>query len=519
MAIDDQTDTPLSADQPLAIADQSVNYGELKAYKFRVPEGALALQAEFTASTNYPQLLLTQAEQLPNNARNIEGGVLPLDNSYEGVSAAAPVGDYYVIVAGNSAIISNAGQVPSTYDLEVSIQGETLLDFNQGAIAVADQGNDAYQYFRVDVPQDAEGWELRVKDIVTNDDFGDVYFEVRRGSIPGAPGSTSCEAPSINSQSGFPEGCVVNGMSDWAGAEFNDGGDVGRQLVLGMGKALEAGVYFIRVSNFGSSPVSYTMESRGIGAQCGGNPCTIPVNDLPFVGSVMADLPAREVGWYRVNVPEGTTQWEVSLKPEGLGEADLAVREGGIASVLREGTGTQYSSDDSFNTNQAKLVENIGNDYFYSFADPVEAQVTPGVYYIAVISRGNSPQYSYSLGSGDVSFTLSSGAVQVEDFTGVELGSGVPFSAVNQSVDFGQIKAYKFRAPEGASALTAAFSQSSNDPYLYITSAVSDQNQFPNFRLNTEGGKLPIDQGRDGVSAASPSGDYLVVVRGYSTYR
>ena len=95
-------------------------------------------------------------------------------------------------MSGEATFGNNAGHVPSTYDLQVSIQSETVLDFNQGAIAVVDQGDDEYQYFRVDVPEDAEGWELRVRDIVTNDDFGEVFFEVRRGSIPGAPGSTSC---------------------------------------------------------------------------------------------------------------------------------------------------------------------------------------------------------------------------------------------------------------------------------------------------------------------------------------
>ena len=77
VAIDDRTDTPLSADQPLAIANQSVNFGELQAYKLKVPAGAVALQAETTASTGNPRLFLTQAEQLPSSPRNAEGGDFP----------------------------------------------------------------------------------------------------------------------------------------------------------------------------------------------------------------------------------------------------------------------------------------------------------------------------------------------------------------------------------------------------------------------------------------------------------
>ena len=211
-------------------------------------------------------------------------------------------------------------------------------------------------------------------------------------------------------------------------------------------------------------------------------------------------------------MPEGTPHWTVSLEPEGQGEADLAVRQGGIASRLGSS-----SSDSTVSVNQAKLVDNIGSDYFYHFADPGNTEITSGVYYIAVVSRGNSPQYSYSLGSGDVAFTLSSGLVPVEDFTGAP-SSGVPFGVLGQSVEFGQIKAYKFRMPEGASSLAASFPQSTNNPYLYIASAVADYDQFSSFGLNTEGGKSSIDQGRDGVTVASPSGDYLVMVRGYSTY-
>ena len=352
------------------------------------------------------------------------------------MSTAAPNGDYYLVVSGEATFGNNAYE-QATYDLQVSIQSETVLDFNQGAIAVVDQADDEYQYFRVDVPEDAEGWELRVRDIVTDDDFGEVFFEVRRGSIPGASGSTSCGTFSIANQSGFPEGCLVSGMSDWAGAEFNGGGEVGPQLVLGMNKALEPGAYYVRVSNFSFSPISYTLESRGIGDQCGGNACSIPVSDLAFDGSVAATLPAREVGWYRVTVPEGTPHWTVSLEPEGQGEADLAVRQGGIASRLGSS-----SSDSTVSVNQAKLVDNIGSDYFYHFADPGDTEITSGVYYIAVVSRGNVR--SIAIHWVSMVTTLSSGH-SCGRLHWRTPWSGVPFSVLGQSVEFGQIKAYKFR--------------------------------------------------------------------------
>ena len=126
------------------------------------------------------------------------------------------------------------------------------------------------------------------------------------------------------------------------------------------------------------------------------------VTDLGFEDSIDGTLPPREIGWYRATVPEGTPHWTVSLEPEGTGAAELAVRQGGIASTLGS---AEPSDEDGFRVNQAKMIEAKGNDYFYKFPYSSETEITPGVYYLAVVSRGDSPQYSYSIGSGDVNFT------------------------------------------------------------------------------------------------------------------
>ena len=125
-----------------------------------------------------------------------------------------------------------------------------------------DQDVAAYRYFRIDVPEDARGWELRLHDLTDPTAFSEPNFVLRRGLLPGSGGDTSCSSFSIGSQTEFWEGCERGGINDWTGAvRTSDGGTVGRQLILGMDIALEPGTYYVAVSSNGSDAVSYTSSN------------------------------------------------------------------------------------------------------------------------------------------------------------------------------------------------------------------------------------------------------------------
>ena len=100
----------------------------------------------------------------------------------------------------------------------------------------------------------------------------------------------------------------------------------------------------------------------------------MPVTDLGFEDSIDGTLPPREIGWYRVTVPEGTPHWTVSLEPEGTGLQNLRFARV-VSSTLG---GTDPSDEDGFRVNQAKMIEAKGNDYFYKFPYNQRPRSLPG---------------------------------------------------------------------------------------------------------------------------------------------
>ena len=86
---------------------------------------------------------------------------------------------------------------------------------------------------------------------------------MRKELLPGAGGDTSCSDSFFYSQVGFWDGCERGGQIDWTGAtRTSSGGRVGEQMILGMNMALDPGRYYIRVGGYGTSPISYTLQTR-----------------------------------------------------------------------------------------------------------------------------------------------------------------------------------------------------------------------------------------------------------------
>ena len=124
---------------------------------------------------------------------------------------------------------------------------------------------------------------------------------------------------------------------------------------MGMGNPLEPGTYYVGVNaGSGTTPLSYTLVSRGIGTNQ-----TIPVLDLPFTGGVAwsNNLPAREAAYYRVQIASNTPSWKLRLAvtngeahdadPEGL-SAQCGRRQRYFHLAWRAGAGLQKSGDEQY---------------------------------------------------------------------------------------------------------------------------------------------------------------------------
>jgi hypothetical protein len=173
-----------------------------------------------------------------------------------------------------------------------------------GSAVVSDQLAGQWKFFRIDVPTDAVGWDIRLAGVSE----GNPNFVVCRNSLP-----TELSAdpwPSWGyygcpwTSSAWPSGWRWQSGSDWTEC----GG--GPMLAMSMGNPLEAGTYYVGVLD-PNNPSSYTIQSRGIGL----TNYTIQMRDLDFVGSTTnLSLNVGEGDYYRVVVPSNAPDWKLKLQ-------------------------------------------------------------------------------------------------------------------------------------------------------------------------------------------------------------
>lgn len=336
---------------------------------------------------------------------------------------------------------------------------ETLPDQKQfGSDSIVEPGLDPtlWKWYSFQVPADAKGWDLRLKP-----SSGSPSMVVRRGQLPGAFLTSSCATAPIpltfcDSWAIGLQWWAVPG-EDWRGATI---GDNNSYLLAGMGTPLEAGTYYVGVSRApgsqDSAKLGYTLESRGIGLAA--SPYPIKVQDLAYSTTqptggenrnILAGTLATPMGvaWYHVKVPAGAASWSAQLQ-SAPGEALLAVRQGALpnltAAGLSEGTLTPGAKR-----------QKSGAEYFYKYTADGQKTITPGDYYLAVVSEGAS--------GASVGYTLTSdGAMPVASAT------GLPFTWGGQSLPYGAQKVYRFQVPAGLVALELRLDNRRGNPTLSV---------------------------------------------------
>jgi hypothetical protein len=150
------------------------------------------------------------------------------------------------------------------------------MAFDVGQASTNVTHTNTYEYFKVEVPPDALGWDIRL----TNVTSGSPLLIVSRDALA-LNATTPGWNPALDDF--WPSfGRWIAGK-DWTQRTFAADGTTdedGRILAMGMGRPLEPGTYYVGVYNESfPQPMSYTIVSRGIG---GTN--SIPVVDLPFTG-------------------------------------------------------------------------------------------------------------------------------------------------------------------------------------------------------------------------------------------
>ncbi len=487
--------TTLTAMEPVSWSAQSVPYASQKAYRLRIPAGVTAVEVRLNNRGGNPVLAVRQdaadSGRLPFCTTtsgwypDVEGGYIDswrntASNPYGSiVTIPAPVaGDYTILIFADAL---NSTFPDASFDLEVAAVEPVDLPpgvDSTGSMNVTNQDYQSWRYFRVVIPDDPnlKGWDLRLKTTA-----GSPLMVVRRDSIPTTLVTTLALPGLATWASGYQWMAGTSTGIDWT-SRYNISNnpvtpDSNRYLIMGMGSPLVPGIYYIGVtSSSGNSAMSYTLESRAIGI---GASYPIQVADLNFSGGSVngTGLPAREVGWYRVNVPAGATSWSLNLAPEGAGEAMLAVRHGRLPNINASTTTTS----DNATTFAGITRQKVGSEYLYKFAPAGQATITAGEYYIAVISEGLSPPNGTTIGSGSINYTLSSiGEMPISDQTATPLNSSTPLSWGGQTVLYGSEKIYRFRVPAGIDSAEIRLLNKSGNPVFSVRRDAAGSGKIPN---------------------------------------
>jgi hypothetical protein len=183
------------------------------------------------------------------------------------------------------------------FTLTTSALAPTPVNFDGSTTTIAHQAPGRWQFFRVDVPEDALGWDVRLINVSS----GQPNLVIRRDLLP--EGFNGGFAPNSTD---WPTGMQWAAGYDWTGLEFNADGSIntGRLLEMGRDNPLKPGTYYVGVRDDQSvTPASYQFVSRGLGAGF-----ALPVADLDFSGPGgqavnNAGLAPREAAYYRVTIP------------------------------------------------------------------------------------------------------------------------------------------------------------------------------------------------------------------------
>ena len=233
----------------------------------------------------------------------------------------------------------------------------------------------------------------------------------------------------------------------------------------------------------------------------------------------------REVNYYRVAVPANSTSWAVKMVPT-VGEAMMALNYNALPNITSStgnSTNLYYESTDN---NQGTEREKAGQELFYKYSEPYITGSVPndsgviqdGYYYIAVISEGQNPANSYTVGTGSVDFTLTSvGKMPIAKKTAIPLAVGTPVNWTGETLDYSAQKIYRFKVPAGLTSMEVRLDNRVGNPDMTLRQDAAGQARIPynytSYNDSGEGGWSYSDAHASIITVAQPAeGLYTLVV-------
>lgn len=499
------------------VVTNALEGGEVRAYQFTVPAGVNSLEAQLQNVTGNPAMVLRVGAQFPNpGAATIGGGAGAVTADDYGnlggytittgtgnantnlISIVNPSnGVYTVMVKARAAgtAISNA-----TYTLVIRATSYTPVTFDGGNIVVTNHPANTWRYYRVDVPADALGWDIRLANVTA----GLPKLVVARDLLPSALTTAPWGSPAIVANWPTTNRWAAN--SDWTRRSSSADGLIvedDRILAMGMGQPLEAGTYYIGVINdAGAVNMNYTIVSRGIGTNL-----SLPVIDLNFTGgsTTISNLAPREAAYFRVQVPSNCPSWKIKLAPS-VGEAMLIVLSNHVPNI---------DSGRLSGALNGKFMQKAGNEHYLLLPLVGQTNIIPGTYYLAAISEGVNPASATRIGSGNSTFTVTSvGNAPVNNLGTIGLTDVV----ITNTLEGGESQTYQFTIPQNASAIEMRLENRVGNPVMVVltNTTLPDPGGVSNPKdlYGNEGGATPTDINTNILTIANPTnGVYTLAVK------
>jgi hypothetical protein len=441
------------------LVTNSLEAGQLNAFQFVVPSGTLSLAVSLENRVGNPTMILRADNQLPGgyDGYGNDGGQGYTWNSATLINIANPAATNYTLMV--QAVYSSGD---ASYRLRLHALGPLPVAFDGGTSSITNQAIGTWQYFVINVPTNAFGWDVRISG-ATN---GNPYLYVCRDQSPSQSNPNYWNPVTSTS---WPSGYQWQAGYDWTSDYYDNNGvyRYGQVLQMGMGNPLQPGLYYVGViGTAGATPFSYTLLSRGIGTNF-----TLPILPLPFTNGAVNNpgITARDPAFYSINVPSNVPSWKLRLANLS-GESLLAVQKDALPNI---------GADGQLPTSLAggRKLQKAGNEQYLLLPASGQSNIVAGTYYLLVASEGQNPSYPY-IGTNSSSFTLPS--YGVEPVLNLGPVGGADLLNTN-NLQGGENALYQFSIPPGLNAVEVRLDNVTGSPYMTLatgTNVTSPYNSY-----------------------------------------
>ncbi len=416
---------------PIALAG-----GDAAIYNFTVPPGMKVLEAYLTERTGNPGLSILRGSLLPvpfpgstsgNNGYGWTGGQTVGTHPVL-VTVQNPAADVYTLVIRANADSSGWVNGAATLNLRLVDTLQRIDPVNGSGVAtVTDQIAESWRYFELNIPETPGLMGIRVS--LKNITSGVPRMVIRKGTLMPKDFTTSS---GLHSDSAWLDGQQWAQTGDFTGLPRDSAGVAasGRYFLAAYDAPMGPGSYIIGVSKDSSvntvtqpntPAMSYTVVAEGIGEDM-----DIPIKPIGFDNSAtpeqIADLPEREMMFYKVTVPAGRGSWRVRLAESYNFDTPPKARDGGLA--IRHGRLPAFDAGKDPGARGGANIKLLSmGEHWALLPATVGGTIVAGDYYIAVTSFGEGPS-SQQTGTGTSSLTLSSrGELPIETFPTLSVDS------------------------------------------------------------------------------------------------